>query len=208
MFLRLCQANELVAETSAVENAVHYINRAKRNARQFSRSTERSTEDRVAFLCGNAGIFAVSAAISQLASRPESVKEDLIEFEKGYEVCKPLRFNKYGSDEILVGRAGYLSGIYWLNRTIKPKPFEEKAIIELCELIVQSGKQYSSAKRSQFPLMYAYHSTEYLGAAHGLSAIMHMLLESPWFSGKPNSSPIPKETAADIKATIDAFVGK
>lgn len=204
MFLRLCQSNELVAETSSFENATYYINRAKKNARQYSRSRD----DRCAFLCGNAGIHAVSAAISQLTSQPEKLRQDLAEFGKGFDACKPVQFSKYGSDEVLVGRAGFLSGVYWLNRLVQPKPFDDKGIVELCESIVLSGKQYAKSKRSPFPLMYAYHSTEYLGAAHGLCAILHMLLESPWFSGKPNDATIPNEFFADIKATIDAFVGK
>lgn len=203
MFLRLCQANELVRETSALENAAYYIRRAKQNARH-----SRSRDDRCAFLCGNAGIYAVSAAISHLTAQSDTLRDDLNEFEKGFDACKPIQFSKYGSDEVLVGRAGYLSGVYWLNRLIQPPPFESQAIVEICESIILSGQQYAKSKRSPFPLMYAYHSTEYLGAAHGLCAILHMLLESPWFSGKPNDASIPKDVFADVKATIDAFVGE
>lgn len=96
-----------------------------------------------------------------------------------------------------------------MNETLTPKPFAGEAIIEICESIMKSGRQYSKATRSTFPLMYQYHSTEYLGAAHGLSGILHMLLESPWFTKNPSHSiPIPKDYEADIKNTIDAFVGK
>lgn len=204
MFLRLCQTNELVRETSASENALLYINRAKRNAKQHSRSRD----ERCAFLCGNAGIYAVSAAISDINQKSDNRQQDLSHFEQGFEACKPINFSKYGSDELLVGRAGFLSGVYWLNQTIRPKPFTDNSIIELCESIVQSGRQYSKAKRCSFPLMYQYHSTEYLGAAHGLSGILHMLLESPWFSQDPSGSiPIPKDYEADIKNTVDAFLG-
>lgn len=204
MFLRLCQTNELVRETSAIENATFYINRAKNITRPYTRPRD----ERCAFLAGNAGIYAMSAAISQFTSQSETLKQDLEEFEKGFDACKPIQFNKSGSDEVLVGRAGFLSGVYWLNRLIQPKPFENKAIIEICESIVSSGRQYAKSKRSPFPLMYAYHSTEYLGAAHGLCAILHMFLESPWFSGKPNDVTIPNDVFVDIKTTIDAFVGK
>lgn len=204
MFLRLCQTNELLRETSALDNAKLYINRAKRNAKKDSRSKD----DRCAFLCGNAGIYAVSAAISELANQSDAL-QDLREFHEGFEACKPINFSKYGSDEILVGRAGFLSGVYWLNQTLKQKPFSGDEVIELCESIVQSGRQYSKAKRCTIPLMYQYHGTEYLGAAHGLSGILHMLLESPWFSKDPASViPIPREYEADIKNTIDAFLGK
>lgn len=204
MFLRLLQTNELVKETSALENAQLYISRAKRNAKQYSRSRD----DRCAFLCGNAGIYAVAAAISDFTQNTDVMQQDLNDFEHGFEACKPINFSKYGSDELLVGRAGYLSGVYWLNQTLRSKPFSSESIIELCESIVQSGRQYSKSKRSSFPLMYQYHSTEYLGAAHGLSGILHMLLESPWFSTNPTSSiPIPKDYEADIKNSIDAFLG-
>ena len=205
MFLRLCQTNELVQETSARENAQHYINRAKRNAKQYSRSRD----ERCAFICGNAGIYAVSSAISDLLQKADTLQQDLSNFEQGFEACKPINFSKYGGDELLVGRAGFLSGVYWLNQTLRAKPFAGQAIIELCESIVQSGRQYSIAKRCSFPLMYQYHSTEYLGAAHGLSGILHMLLESPWFSTDPSYSiPIPKDYEADIKNTIDAYLGE
>lgn len=205
MFLRLCQTNELVQETSARENALLYINRAKRNARQYSRSRD----ERCAFVCGNAGIYAVSAVISDLNKNKEVLQQDLKDFEKGFEACKPINFSKYGSDELLVGRAGYLSGVYWLNQTLRPQPFAGDAIVELCESIVQSGRQYSKAKRCSFPLMYQYHSTEYLGAAHGLCGILHMLLESPWYSDDPTKAiPIPRDYEADIKNTFDTFLGE
>lgn len=104
MFLRLCQTNELVSETSAKENAKFYINRAKQNLR----SESRSRDDKCAFLCGNAGIYAVSAAISHLNQQQDKVKSDLAHFEEGFGACKPIDFSKYGSDEFLVGRAGFL----------------------------------------------------------------------------------------------------
>lgn len=204
MFLRLCQANELVAETAANENALFYINRAKPNTRQYSRPRE----ERCAFLGGNAGIYAVSAVISQLNHQTDIMQQDLAEFEKGFEACKPIQFNNYGSDEVLVGRAGFLSGVYWLNQTMNTEAFPADAIIDVCRTIVESGRQYSKVKRSSFPLMYQYHSTEYLGAAHGLCSILHMLLESPWFSKKSGTVQIPTDYLADIKRTIDAYVGE
>lgn len=205
MFLRLCQTNELVRETFAQENAQRYINRAKRNARHYSRSRD----ERCAFLCGNAGIYAVSAAISELNQNRDTLQQDLKDFEQGFEACKPIDYNTNGGDELLVGRAGFLSGVYWLNETIRPKPFSSEAIIELCESVVQSGRKYSKQRRSVFPLMYQYHKTEYLGAAHGLSGIFQMLLQSPWFSSDPSSAiPIPKDYEADIKNSVDAFLGK
>lgn len=206
MFLRLWQTNELVNQTSAVENAHLYISRAKENAKEYSRSRD----ERCAFLCGNAGIYAVSAAISYMASSEGELQKDLHHFESGFEACKPINFSKYGSDELLVGRAGFLSGVYWLNKNIKPVPFDNERILEICRSIVESGRQYATTRRSSFPLMYQYHGTEYLGAAHGLCSILHMLLESPWFKRTANGidlSNVPKDILADIKNSLDSFVG-
>lgn len=77
--------------------------------------------------------------------------------------------------------------------------------------MVDSGRQYSAEKGSQFPLMYQYHGTEYLGAAHGLCAILHMMLESPWFKRDAHSFSflnISRTKFEDIKNSIDGFVGK
>ncbi|XP_015276850.1 PREDICTED: lanC-like protein 3 [Gekko japonicus] len=49
-------------------------------------------------------------------------------------------------------------------------------IKSICQAILESGKQYALRKRKPVPLMYSYYGTEYLGAAHGLSSILQMLL--------------------------------
>lgn len=125
------------------------------------------------------------------------------QFSSGFAACKPIKFNKYGSDEVLVGRAGYLSGIYWLNANLREKPFKDAQIMEICESVLQSGREYSRANRSPMPLMYQYHGSEYLGAAHGLCAILLVLLQSPLFAegGKGDRS-------KEIKTSIDEFLGK
>lgn len=124
-------------------------------------------------------------------------------------ILTSVHFIKYIFSTLSVGRAGYLSGIYWLNKHLKPEPFNEHQITELCQVMVDSGRQYSAEKGSPFPLMYQYHGTEYLGAAHGLCAILHMMLESPWFKRDGDSfnfSNISITKLEDIKKSIDAFV--
>lgn len=108
MFLRLWQTNE--AETSAKQNALFYIKRALKNVRENSRSS-----DEYAFLCGNAGIYAVAAAISHKSQQYDVMKDELAHFERGFDACLPtedsMKFdqsNGNDSDEFLVGRAGFL----------------------------------------------------------------------------------------------------
>ncbi|XP_059618910.1 lanC-like protein 3 homolog [Phlebotomus argentipes] len=180
----------------ALAHAQKYIERARGNARHFAKRSD----ERCAFLCGNAGIYAVSAVISQELGDQGQCQKDLECFSAGFGACKPINFNKYGSDEVLVGRAGFLSGVYWLQRTLPQSPFTADQILEICESMVQSGVQYSHRKRSLLPLMYEYHDSEYLGAAHGVCAIYHMLLNSPWFAdGSPKHLDL-------IKGSIDGFL--
>lgn len=103
----------------------------------------------------------------------------------------------------------FLAGVYWLNKTITPPPFQSERIVEICNSIVQSGREYSRTSNSPFPLIYQYHGTLYLGAAHGLSSILHMLLESPWYNtDEQQNAPLPKECGDDIKTTIDKLLCK
>uniref|UniRef100_A0A6B2EBH6 LanC-like protein 3 homolog n=1 Tax=Phlebotomus kandelakii TaxID=1109342 RepID=A0A6B2EBH6_9DIPT len=180
----------------ALAHAQQYIERARSNARHYAKRSD----ERCAFLCGNAGIYAVSAAISQELGDQSQCQKDLDCFAAGFGACKPINFNKYGSDEVLVGRAGFLSGVFWLQRTLPQTPFTADQILEICESMVQSGVEYSHRNGSILPLMYEYHHSEYLGAAHGVCAIYHMLLNSPWFAGAN-----PKHLDV-IKGSIDGFL--
>ncbi|XP_055685467.1 lanC-like protein 3 homolog [Lutzomyia longipalpis] len=182
----------------ALAHAQQYIERARNNARHYAKRSD----ERCAFLCGNAGIYAVSAAIAQEVGDQTQCQKDLECFSAGFAACRPVNFNKYGSDEVLVGRAGFLSGVYWLKRTLPKVTFTAEQILEICESTVQSGVEYSHRNASMLPLMYEYHNSEYLGAAHGVCAIYHMLLNSPWFE---SSSAAPKHLDV-IKGSIDGFL--
>ena len=88
----------------------------------------------------------------------------------------------------MVGRAGYLNGALWLRQQLKQvnEAFKSakhalsnslqdvisiEGLHDLGKAILNSGRDYSRAKRSPSPLMYQYYGTEYLGAAHGLFSI-------------------------------------
>ncbi|KAK7882467.1 hypothetical protein WMY93_028641 [Mugilogobius chulae] len=109
---------------------------------------------RAAFLLGGAGIYAVAAMIYKALG--------LADF------C--------GSDELFVGRAGYLCAALVLKQKLGIEILSKDQIKSICQAIIESGKQYARRKRKPFPLMYSYYGTEYLGAAHGLSSVLQMLL--------------------------------
>lgn len=154
----------------------------------------------------NAGIYATAVVVSEKRKETALMKSELEQFSLGIEACKPFNFNKYGSDEVLVGRAGYLSGLYWLNEIFpKEKPFKSEEILEICESILRSGREYSRKTNSRLPLMYQYHGSEYLGAAHGVCAILLVLLQSPLLKTEGATS---VETKEEIKRSIDEYLGE
>lgn len=109
-------------------------------------------------------------------------------------------------DEFLVGRAGFLAGIYYMNQNIEPKPFTNGKILDICTIMINSGRKYAAEEELDIPIMFQYHGREYLGAAHGLCAILWTMLESPWFAWKTDEGMFPNITVSklrDIKETID-----
>lgn len=174
MFLKIHQFNQLEGflKHSSLSYAKHFIDLSKKYARSSS------PLDVCSFICGNPGIYAVSAIINKELNDIQKMDEDLSGFLKGYEVCEKINWNRDGSDEVLFGRAGYLSGIYWLNQNLPAsRKLDKQMVDKLCDVTIESGINFA-AKRDQNHLLYHCWGDTYLGAAHGLSAILHMLLES------------------------------
>uniref|UniRef100_A0A3B3QB62 LanC-like protein 3 n=1 Tax=Paramormyrops kingsleyae TaxID=1676925 RepID=A0A3B3QB62_9TELE len=130
---------------------------------------------RVAFLLGGAGIYAVATMVYKAMGFSDFVKP-LTKFRNLWEVCAPISFLECGSDELFVGRTGYLCAALLLKQRLGIEILSPEQIKAICQAIIESGKQYARKKRKPFPLMYSYYGTEYLGAAHGLSSILQMLL--------------------------------
>lgn len=174
MFYKMSRSKSASQFPKAMKFAKEYIDEAKSRARQH----DSQEADRVSFLCGNAGIYAVSAAINEASGNKDGVNRDIENYSNGIPVCKNLIFNEYGNDEILFGRAGFLSGMFWLNTVINPSPFNDDHIMSVVTPMYDSGLRYSNQRQLAIPLMYVCYGDDYLGAAHGVSAILHMLLES------------------------------
>ena len=78
-------------------------------------------------------------------------------------ICRPANFFRPGSDELFVGRAGYLCGSLLLNRKLGRNVVPSGVTRSLFDAIIESGRQYSQKHHSKSPLMYSYYRTEYLG---------------------------------------------
>ena len=79
------------------------------------------------------------------------------------DICQPVNFFRPGSDELFVGRAGYLCGSLLLNKKFGRTLVPAEVTRPLFDAIIESGQQYSRSHRSKSPLMYSYYRTEYLG---------------------------------------------
>ena len=95
-----------------------YLTRA-RNYAEVSLSyckSKKSRDPPAAFLLGPAGVYAVGSLIYSDIGQ----KAVADEYNKKYlalsSTCEPVNYLDYGSDELLVGRAGYLCGALLLNR--------------------------------------------------------------------------------------------
>lgn len=173
MFLRLHNCKVLApstAGTTYLEQANNYIQRALAGP-------PKPRKEACAFLCGSAGVNAVAAAVANQRSDKTTLQAALSGFSNGFEACTVCKW-----DEILVGRAGYLSGVHWLNATLNnatPPLYETAKWSPICAAMMLRGRQYAKSVRSSVPLMYQYHGTEYLGAADGLSGILQVMLMRP-----------------------------
>lgn len=131
------------------------------------------------FLLGHAGIYAVSALVFNTLGYQQEAEQCVQNYLEMAKICQPLNFFRPGSDELFVGRAGYLCGSLLLNKKFGRTVVPPEVTRPLFDAIIESGRQFSQSHHSQSPLMYSYYRTEYLGAGHGLSSILQMLLNFP-----------------------------
>jgi len=83
-----------------------------------------------------------------------------------------MNFLSCGSDELFVGRAGYILGALWLRKTLgQPSAVPDKDLMRVCSTIVESGRAYAKQHKSPSPLMFSYYGTEYLGINLGKNII-------------------------------------
>ncbi|KAJ8943032.1 hypothetical protein NQ318_022576 [Aromia moschata] len=179
-------------QTEFLNKAVAYIKPAIVVASHLANDRK----DIPSFILGNCGIYAVASVIYRSAGDQAQSDHFRQLYYEAAHICKEPKFLNCGSDELFVGRAGYILGALWLAKETKT-PIQKRDLYELCRVIIRSGRDYAARHHSPCPLMYAYYQVEYLGAAHGLCSILQALLSVPGFL---DSHP---DDAADIKTCID-----
>ena len=117
MFYHLAQNRALAAQRPMfLESALKYI----KVACLYEESTKR---DKASFLLGEAGVAATAALITSAIGGPQdqTTVKHLNRFVEFAKICKPVNFLRCGSDELFVGRAGYLCGVMNLHKKLGRK---------------------------------------------------------------------------------------
>lgn len=147
---------------------------------QWQRRAPTLADDkRASFLCGPAGVHALAAVLYAArndARRSEHAIQDLLD-------AKPTRSTPC---EMLYGRAGYLHALLWVHSEVKGSSSKvqkrvQEAAVQVVRDTVQIGKAYSQSHSYHelgAPLMYEWHKSPYIGAAHGLAGVIYQLLNA------------------------------
>lgn len=85
-------------------------------------------------------------------------------------------YQRYGDDDILNGRAGFLLAVQMIKNETGKYVLTENEIKRVLWVLIQSGREYSQENQSPAPLFYEWHGKEYLGTAHGLAGILQACL--------------------------------
>ena len=84
--------------------------------------------------------------------------------------------------EVLYGRAGAIQAILFLRHEFGDETFGSELVIKLAQVIVEEGLKKAAEHNNDesgaasLPLLWQWHGSTYLGAAHGVVGILHTLL--------------------------------
>ena len=112
MFYCLAQ-NEAFKDmrSTYLERAVMYTNVSQEYVKSASR-------DRASFILGEAGVQAVSCLVYETTGSSSAAEKFARKFADLSVICLPMKFLRCGSDELFVGRAGYLCGVVNLQKKL------------------------------------------------------------------------------------------
>ncbi len=89
-----------------------YVEQLYEANKEYYETNELKQSRDISFLCGKGGFYVMSAMALSLLGRDPEAFECAKVYASLARVCQPLEFLKSGSDEMFVGRAGYLWLVY------------------------------------------------------------------------------------------------
>ncbi|XP_014675270.1 PREDICTED: lanC-like protein 3 [Priapulus caudatus] len=152
-----------------LQSAEQYATAAYRHAELPENKNDRHTK--TSFLLGNLGVYAVAAVVFNATDRKEMVAKCLTAYAQMASLCLPTQFVECGSDELFVGRAGYLCGLLMLNKKTGQQVLSRHQVECLFNAIIKCWTGcMRNESQSPSPLMYAYYIQ---------TSILQMLLSFP-----------------------------
>uniref|UniRef100_A0A183IXE9 LanC-like protein 2 n=1 Tax=Soboliphyme baturini TaxID=241478 RepID=A0A183IXE9_9BILA len=159
------------------------VNWLDRASQLLTKSEKAVHGHKPSFLCGISGPLACRAAVSYRLGDVEKSKQAVKSILK---LADLVVEDTELPDELLFGRAGYLYSLLFVTREIDRDAVSGEVVTQVVEAIIGSGKKLASQVKSSCPLMYMWHESYYLGAAHGLAGIFFQLMRSPMIMSEPN----------------------
>lgn len=158
-------------------------------ARKHGRAKQRFT-----FMFGAPGVFASAAAIQDASGNP-TTRDTLVAAMIAYGA--PLSDASFDiPNELLYGRGGFLQACLFVNDNCSEKVVPDSATAPIVEAMLSVGRKYAAEEYpGEVPLMWSWHGSDYLGAAHGVAGILYVLMRH-WHA-------LSEDDVADVKATLD-----
>ena len=137
-------------------------------------------QKRTTFLCGDAGPLALGAVIyrDERAGRDERKSTECIQHLRAMSSRMIDTADDETPDELLYGRVGYLFALLFVRKHLGNTVEVGNVVGEVVDAVLRSGQRLAREERSSSPLMYQWHDRHYIGAAHGISGICAMLLQT------------------------------
>ncbi|KAF0309504.1 LanC-like protein 2 [Amphibalanus amphitrite] len=153
---------------------------------------------RVSLHCGEAGALAVTAALEHRMGRTDRAADYA---QRVLSMVGTVQTSRSMPDELLYGRSGYLAALLYLRSQLgehAPAGLTD-AMQKTVSAILSRGRELAVEERSPCPLMFVWHEKHYLGAAHGISGIMALLMQVPELVGQSALSEL-------VRPTVDYLV--
>ncbi|CAH0701826.1 unnamed protein product [Spodoptera exigua] len=134
---------------------------------------------KISFLCGDAGPLAIATVISYKLDT-EHIEHKLPDYKTlALRLTSLISLLNESPDELLYGKSGYLYALLFVNKHISGKEIiPVNHITKVIDSILNTGKQFAIAMKSESPLLWNWHEKVYFGAAHGMAGILYMLLQA------------------------------
>ncbi|BDA45484.1 LanC-like protein 2 [Coccomyxa sp. Obi] len=162
------QAESGWAGTDPSEQAQLYLKSA------FTVINAAGTSQRLTFHEGQPGIYAVKAAI--LHAQGEGAQA-LAQAQKLQELGPAVLQMPPGECELLYGRSGYLYALLFTRKYLGASSISAELVKTIVQQIVTEGsREAARVNYNNMPLLWQWHGKYYLGAAHGVTGILHTLL--------------------------------